>query len=160
MEHLLRPSVTSWGIVPLKARPCTCDWRLGICARWPSPFRAAGTVERRRTDDTWPFGFHSGVFVPPSVRLRPVYRSEAGFGSSFRYPSAYAAMPGFLSDQHSKYPDLDAAAFQAWCHTHEHVTSGVRRVRMLEVCAFCLYRRRTEPQCFVPDPTSFPPYHQ
>src|SRR5207244_1421108 len=34
--------------------------------------------------------------------------------------------------------------FQAWCHTHEHVTSGVRRVRMLEVRSFCLYRRRTE----------------
>jgi integrase/recombinase XerD len=31
---------------------------------------------------------------------------------------------------------------------------------MLEVGAFCLYRRRTEPQCFVPDPASFPPYHQ
>jgi integrase/recombinase XerD len=64
----------------------------------------------------------------------------------------------FLGDQN--YRDLNAAAFQAWCQTHEHVTSGVRRVRMLEVGAFCLYRRRTEPQCFVPDPTSFPPYHQ
>ena len=31
---------------------------------------------------------------------------------------------------------------------------------MLEVYAFCLYRRRTEPQCFVPDPSLFPPYHQ
>ena len=31
---------------------------------------------------------------------------------------------------------------------------------MLEVRAFCLYRRRTEPQCFVPDPSFFPPYHQ
>ena len=31
---------------------------------------------------------------------------------------------------------------------------------MLEVAAFCLYRRRTEPQCFVPDPSSFPAYHQ
>src|SRR5438067_2474636 len=47
-----------------------------------------------------------------------------------------------------------------WCHTHEHVTSGVRRVRMLEVRSFCLYRHRTEPQCFVPDPSFFPPYHQ
>ena len=64
----------------------------------------------------------------------------------------------FLRDQN--YRDLNAAAFEAWCHTHEHVKSGVRRVRMLEVGAFCLYRRRTEPQCFVPDPTSFPPYHQ
>lgn len=64
----------------------------------------------------------------------------------------------FLCDQN--YRDLNAAAFEAWCHTHEHITSGVRRVRMLEVGAFCLYRRRTEPQCFVPDPSSFPPYHQ
>jgi integrase len=31
---------------------------------------------------------------------------------------------------------------------------------MLEVRSFCLYRRRTEPQCFVPDICSFPPYHQ
>src|SRR5215472_6140740 len=96
MEHLLRPSVTSWGIVPLRARPCTCDWRLGICARWPSPFLAAGTVERRGTDDTRLFGFHSCVFVPPGVRLRSVYRSEAGFGSSFRYPSSDAAISGSL----------------------------------------------------------------
>ena len=31
---------------------------------------------------------------------------------------------------------------------------------MLEVRSFCLYRRRTEPKCFVPDPSFFPPYHQ
>ena len=31
---------------------------------------------------------------------------------------------------------------------------------MLEVRSFCLYRRRTEPQCFVPDASFFPPYHQ
>jgi len=31
---------------------------------------------------------------------------------------------------------------------------------MLEVRSFCLYRHRTEPQCFVPDPSFFPPYHQ
>ena len=31
---------------------------------------------------------------------------------------------------------------------------------MLEVRGFCLYRRRTEPKCFVPNPSFFPPYHQ
>jgi integrase len=31
---------------------------------------------------------------------------------------------------------------------------------MLEAHAFCLYRRRTEPDCFLPDPGLFPPYHQ
>lgn len=58
------------------------------------------------------------------------------------------------------YADLDATAFNAWCKAHEHLASGVRRVRMLEVHAFCLYRRRTEPVCFLPDPLTFPPYHQ
>jgi len=59
-----------------------------------------------------------------------------------------------------RYPDLDATAFNAWCKTQAHLASGVRRVRMLEVHAFCLYRRRTEPDCFVPDPQTFPAYHQ
>jgi integrase len=31
---------------------------------------------------------------------------------------------------------------------------------MLEVYNFCLYRRRTESQCFLPDPHTFPSYHQ
>jgi len=52
--------------------------------------------------------------------------------------------------QSGKYSDLDAGAFQAWCRTHEHVASGVRRVRMLEIRKFCLYRQRSEPQCLRP----------
>ncbi|MDZ4780379.1 MAG: tyrosine-type recombinase/integrase [Planctomycetia bacterium] len=59
-----------------------------------------------------------------------------------------------------KCRDLNADAFKAWCRTHEHVASGVRRAWMFEVYNFCLYRRRTEPQCFVPDPSTFPPHHQ
>ena len=31
---------------------------------------------------------------------------------------------------------------------------------MLEVYKLCAYRRRTEPECFLPDPAAFPPYHQ
>lgn len=80
-----------------------------------------------------------------------------GFDASSR---TLQSLDQFLHEQSAIYPDLNAAAFQAWCHTHEHVASGVRRVRMLEVRAFCLYRRRTEPQCFFPDLSSFPPYHQ
>lgn len=66
----------------------------------------------------------------------------------------------FLRNQATTHPDLSAAAFQAWCQTQEHVTSGVRRHRMLHVYNFCLYRRRTEAQCFVPDPALFPQLHQ
>lgn len=66
----------------------------------------------------------------------------------------------FLHDQAGMHSDLTAAAFRGWCQTHENVASGVRRVRMLEVYNFCAYRRRTEPHCFLPDPATFPAYHQ
>jgi len=36
----------------------------------------------------------------------------------------------------------------------------VRRIRMQQVYNFCLYRRRTEPHCFVPDLALFPKPHQ
>jgi integrase/recombinase XerD len=66
----------------------------------------------------------------------------------------------FLHEQAGMYKDLTPEAFQSWCRTQEHLTSGVRRVRMLEVHNLCAYRRRTEPECFLPDPAAFPPYHQ
>jgi integrase/recombinase XerD len=106
------------------------------------------------------------VFTPVfSSRLAPVFARyvdlKRALGRRFDLPArTLQFLDRFLCDQSAKYPDLNAAAFQAWSHTQEHVTSGVRRARMLEVCCFCLYRRRTEPQCFVPDPSSFPPYHQ
>ena len=66
----------------------------------------------------------------------------------------------FIRYHASAHKDLTPTVFQSWCRTYEHLTSGVRRARMLEVHKFCAYRRRTEPNCFLPDPTSFPPYHQ
>ena len=108
----------------------------------------------------------NSVFTPVFLsRLAPVFSRyvdlKRALGRRFDLPSrTLQSLDRFLHNQSAKYPDLNAAAFQAWCHTYEHVASGVRRVRMLEVCSFCLYRRRTEPQCFVPDSSSFPTYHQ
>src|SRR6266568_9470084 len=107
----------------------------------------------------------TSAFTPVfSFRLAPAFALyvdlKRALGRRFDLPaSTLQSLDRFLCEQSAKYSDMNAAAFQAWCHTHEHVTSGVRRVRMLEVCAFCLDRRRTEPQCFLPDPSSFPPYH-
>jgi integrase/recombinase XerD len=108
----------------------------------------------------------NSTFTPVfSSRLAPVLNRyvdlKRSLGRRFDLPSrTLQSLDHFLSEQSMEYPDLNAAAFEAWCHTHEHVSSGVRRVRMLEVCSFCLYRQRSEPQCFVPDPSSFPSYHQ
>jgi len=98
-------------------------------------------------------------------RLAPVFSRyvdlKRALGRRFDIPArTLQSLDRFLQEHSAQYPDLNAAAFEAWCHTHEHVSSGVRRVRMLEVSSFCLYRRRTEPQSFVPDASSFPAYHQ
>jgi integrase/recombinase XerD len=56
--------------------------------------------------------------------------------------------------------DLDPVNFTAWCKSKQHLASGVRRNHMRIVRNFCLYRRRSEPTCFVPDLHSFPANHQ
>ena len=56
--------------------------------------------------------------------------------------------------------DLSAETFSAWCLTLQNLASGVRRAHMRYVRNLCLYRRRSEPGCFVPDERLFPPLHQ
>ena len=56
--------------------------------------------------------------------------------------------------------DLVAETFAAWCLTLRHLASGTRRGRMRSVRNLCLYRRRGEPGCFVPDERLFPPVRQ
>jgi integrase len=56
--------------------------------------------------------------------------------------------------------DLTVEHFAAWVQTLAHLTSGVRRNRMRIARNACLYRRRTDPDCFVPDPAQFPTPHQ
>ena len=56
--------------------------------------------------------------------------------------------------------DLVAETFASWCLTLQHLASGTRRTRMWTVRNLCLYRRRGEPDCFVPDERLFPRFHQ
>ena len=62
---------------------------------------------------------------------------------------------GFLADRHAT--DLTAEIFSAWCVSIMHLMPSGRRMRMQMVRQFCLYRRRSDPVCFVPDPSQFPP---
>jgi integrase/recombinase XerD len=54
---------------------------------------------------------------------------------------------------------LTPAAFTAWTMTFVHTTPTVRRARMLVVRKLCLYLRRTDSRCFVPDSRGFPTPH-
>lgn len=68
-----------------------------------------------------------------------------------------AHLDRFLTARHA---DLTSETFAGWCLTLQHLASGNRRNRMREVRNLCLYRRRREPRCFVPDERLFPPIHQ
>jgi integrase len=52
--------------------------------------------------------------------------------------------------------DLTAETFKQWAQTMKSLCSNTRLARMRLVRNFCLYRERTIPGCFVPDPTQFP----
>ena len=68
-----------------------------------------------------------------------------------------AHLDRFLATRHA---DLIAETFAGWCLTLQHLASGTRRGRMRIVRNLCLYRRRSEPGCFLPDERLFPPVHQ
>jgi len=64
-----------------------------------------------------------------------------------------AGLDRFLATQRL---DLTPEAFAAWCLTLTHLRPTTRRSRMRIVRNFCLYMRRREPDCFVPDRAAFP----
>jgi len=100
-----------------------------------------------------------------SSRLAPVFARyvdlKRALGRRFDNPTrTLESLDRFLHKEATQYPYLNAPAFQAWRQTQEHLASGEQRDRMLQIYNFCLYRRRTEPRCFVPDPALFPRPHQ
>lgn len=69
------------------------------------------------------------------------------------------ALDAFLAAQVPGPADLTAATFAAWGQTLGRLRSGVRRNWFRIARNLCLYRQRTEPACFVPDPALFPVRH-
>lgn len=53
--------------------------------------------------------------------------------------------------------DLTPETFAAWCASIQHLTAAGRRCSLRLIYGLCLYRRRNEPSCYVPDPSQFPP---
>jgi integrase len=51
--------------------------------------------------------------------------------------------------------DLNATVFDAWCKNQQHLSPTTLYGRQLLVRKLCLFRRRRDPRCFVPDPTGF-----
>jgi integrase/recombinase XerD len=62
----------------------------------------------------------------------------------------------FLCELGNPSPDLTEETFRQWCQSMDSICSSTKRERMGTVRNFCLYRRRRNPGCFVPDSTQFP----
>lgn len=66
----------------------------------------------------------------------------------------------FIASRRNGSRVVTAAGFAAWSLTLTHLSPTVRRSRMRMVRNLCLYIRRSEPECFIPDPSCFPTPHQ
>jgi integrase/recombinase XerD len=75
-----------------------------------------------------------------------------------REEGMFRSLDAFLANADAA--DLSSEHFRQWASTLGHLRSGVRRAYVRNVRNLCLYQRRTEPSCFVPDPADFPPQHQ
>lgn len=51
--------------------------------------------------------------------------------------------------------DLDKAGFDSWCQSLAHLSPNSLRQRQLAIRKLCLFRHRTESDCFVPNPIRF-----
>lgn len=69
------------------------------------------------------------------------------------------ALDSFLRTDGGRAADLTPESLSRWTQTQTHVSPTVRRKRLQIVRNLCLYRRRTESACFVPDPGLFPACH-
>ncbi len=72
----------------------------------------------------------------------------------------YYGEEGVLRDLHrfivtSDGRDLTAQAFEAWCRTQQALSPNTLYNHQLLVRKLCLFRRRFDPSCFVPDPAAF-----
>ncbi len=101
---------------------------------------------------TAPVEFAS-VLGPIIARYLDLKRALGRRADSLQY--VLAQFDRFLAFYNAK--DLNQETFTAWCCAIAHRATNTRRQRMRIVYHLCLFRRRYEPSCFVPDPSQFPP---
>lgn len=82
-------------------------------------------------------------------------RHHRALGKAFHQPAWILGRLGCFLTRHHVL-DLDASSFEAWLQSQQHTSGRSRRQHALVTRKFCLYRRRSEPDCFVPDPLYFP----
>lgn len=76
------------------------------------------------------------------------------FGRSYFHAEfVLRALGQFAADKGAA--DLSASLFEQWSEAQHQLSPNTRYGRQLLVRKMCLHRRRSEPRCFVPDPSGF-----
>jgi integrase/recombinase XerD len=82
---------------------------------------------------------------------------KQALGRCFQSPTiTLLKLDQFLCKLGKPSPNLTEENFTQWVQTMGSVSSNTKLSRMHVIRNFCLYRRRMDPTCFVPDPTQFP----
>jgi integrase/recombinase XerD len=102
-------------------------------------------------------GFSSSI--GPLIRRFVILKRSLGL-NYFEQGNILLSLDRFLSDRSTDFHDLTAEAFLEWCKSFSRLSNSTRRLWMRTVRDLCLYRRRREPDCFVPDDSNFPRRHQ
>jgi integrase/recombinase XerD len=93
--------------------------------------------------------------TPIDAMIRRYLQRQRSLGRGYAKEEwVLTSLHNFLKKARSA--DLDHKTFQEWCKSHEELTANVRRQRQRIARNFCLYRQRTEPNCFVPCALSAP----
>jgi integrase/recombinase XerD len=100
-----------------------------------------------------------GSTIGPVIRRYVTLKRSLGF-NFHKQSSILLSLDQFLTNRKKGFRDLTGDAFLEWCKGLAKLTSGELQRRMQVVRSFCLYRRRIEPDCFVPDKSTFPACHQ
>jgi site-specific recombinase XerD len=103
------------------------------------------------TRKTWSEEFTSCI-APIAVRYLAVKRALGRKAANIEYH--LHRLDRFLVSHH--FGELTRESFGAWCQSLQALHPNTRRGWMRTVYHFCVFRRREDSTCFVPDPTQFP----
>jgi integrase/recombinase XerD len=101
-----------------------------------------------------------GFFSELGPTIAAYLTLKKALGRRFRLETdVLSHLDKFLVGQPGEDGTLTSTTFTAWSLTLAHLAPTVRRNRMRIVRNLCLYLRRSDPSCFVPDPRCFPALH-
>jgi integrase/recombinase XerD len=97
--------------------------------------------------------------IGPVIRRFVAFKQSLGLNYR-EQAKILLSLDRFLDDRRDNFHDLTADAFLDWCKSFTRLQDGTRRLWMQTVRDLCLYRRRSEPDCFAPDKSTFPTRQQ